>query len=298
MPLLLHMGEPQLALERAISSGDTELLHLVLLHAKDNLPPEPFFALLAPPAAAEALPLLIRYAASRDARLLKDFYFYRDQPLPAAGLAVREGYRAEGLAQRLDGLKIAHGFYQANEAARDGGAQCAMLAQATTEQIELLQAQRQLEADTQGKLPAGAWRFVDTPLNETLHRCFCYGQTAAAERLRAEFHVPDKRWWRLKTRGLAHAHAWGALWDFSNAKRSPVGLGPFMEACVAQGAREEAVRYAQRMPATEAVPELLKLAEPDAARRVAVQHKEKQPQLLRAVSTYVMEQERSMIDGQ
>ena len=39
VPLLLHMGEPQLALERAISSGDTELLHLVLLHAKDNLPP-------------------------------------------------------------------------------------------------------------------------------------------------------------------------------------------------------------------------------------------------------------------
>ena len=38
VPLLLHMGEPQLALEKAIGSGDTELLHLVLLHAKDNLP--------------------------------------------------------------------------------------------------------------------------------------------------------------------------------------------------------------------------------------------------------------------
>ena len=30
---------------------------------------------------------------------------------------MREGYRAEGLAQRLDGLKIAQGFYQANAAA-------------------------------------------------------------------------------------------------------------------------------------------------------------------------------------
>jgi|TARA_B110001469_G_scaffold98482_1_gene95227 hypothetical protein len=54
------MGEPQLALEKAVSSGDTELLHLVLLHAKDHLPPEPFFALLAPPSAAQALPLLVR----------------------------------------------------------------------------------------------------------------------------------------------------------------------------------------------------------------------------------------------
>ena len=38
-------------------------------------------------------------------------------------------------------------------------------------------------------------------------------------------------------------------------------------------------------------------AEPDAARRIAVQHKEKRPELLRAVSTYVQEQERAMIDA-
>ena len=77
MPLLLHMGEPQLALEKALASGDTELLHLVILHAKDNLPPEPFFALFSPPAAAQALPLLVGYAAARDAKLLKDRYSHR-----------------------------------------------------------------------------------------------------------------------------------------------------------------------------------------------------------------------------
>ena len=65
------MGEPQLALEKALASGDTELLHLVILHAKDNLPPEPFFALFSPTAAAQALPLLVGYAAARDAKLLK-----------------------------------------------------------------------------------------------------------------------------------------------------------------------------------------------------------------------------------
>lgn len=67
---------------------------------------------------------------------------------------------------------------------------------------------------------------------------------------------------------------------------------------MAQGARGEAARYAQRMPAAEAVPTLLRLAEPDAARRVAVQHKEKQPELLRAVSAYVQAQERAMVGGQ
>ena len=37
--------------------------------------------------------------------------------------------------------------------------------------------------------------------------------------------------------------------DFSNAKRSPVGLELFVEACMGQGAREEAARYAVRTPA-------------------------------------------------
>jgi hypothetical protein len=29
-----------------------------------------------------------------------------------------------------------------------------------------------------GVAGAPSWRFVDTPLNETLYRCFCYGQAA------------------------------------------------------------------------------------------------------------------------
>ena len=33
------------------------------------------------------------------------------------------------------------------------------------------------------------WRFVDAPLNATLYRCFCYGQSATAERIRVDFKV-------------------------------------------------------------------------------------------------------------
>ena len=246
--------------------------------------------------------MLVGYAALRDAKLLKDYYFHLDQPLPAAGLAVREGYRAEEWAQRLEGLRIALGFYQANEASRDGAAQqCAVLAKATAEQMRLMQVQRQLEQETQGVAPPlimaplpgmapppakGTWRFIDQPLNETLYRCFCYGQTANAERLRNDFKVPDRRWWRLKVKGLAHSHMWPALWEFSCSKKPPGGLEPFMEACMAQGACNEAARYAQRMPPAEAVPAWLRLGETDMARRVAIQHKEKQPDLLSTVSAH------------
>ena len=305
VPLLLHMGEPQQALDRAVASGDTELVYLVLLHAKDNLPAEAFFDMLLPAQAAQAQQLLVGYASSRDAKLLKDFYFHLDQPLPAAQLAIREGYRAPEWKQRTAGLGIALDFYEHNASARDGGGQtCATLARATDEQLRLLHAQRQLELDTQGAPPPpGAppdelraqqrWRFVDAPLNATLYRCFCYGQPHAAERLRVDFKVPDRRWWRLKVRGLAHAHAWPALWDFSHAKaKSPVGLEPFLEASAAQGARDEAARYAARMPPAEAVPALLRVGIPEAARRIAVQHKEKHPDLLTAVSAHIQERER------
>ena len=30
---------------------------------------------------------------------------------------------------------------------------------------------------------ASSWRFVDTPLNETLYRCFCYGQATLTQPL-------------------------------------------------------------------------------------------------------------------
>ena len=192
----------------------------------------------------------------------------------------------------MAGLGIALDFYEHNASARDGSGQtCAMLAKATDEQLRLLQVQRRLEQDTQGMPPPpGApahvdarWRFIDTPLNDTLYKCVCYGQQQAAERLRADFKVPEKRWWRLKTKGLAHSHAWGALWDFSNSKKPPTGLESFMTACLEQGAREEAARYAQRMPSAEAVSALLRLGSYDAARRVALQVKEKSPELLSSV---------------
>jgi hypothetical protein len=53
---------------------------------------------------------------------------------------------------------------------------------------------------------------VHVHVHAHVHVQHAYGQAKAAERLRVEFRVPDKRWWRLKTRGLAHAQQWDTLW--------------------------------------------------------------------------------------
>ena len=88
-------------------------------------------------------------------------------------------------------------------------------------------------------------------------------------------------------RGLAHAHAWVALHEFGGGKKAPAPLELFVDACLEQGNRDEAARYARRLPPAEAVPLLLDpIGRIDVARDVAMANKEKQPELLRLVSQH------------
>ena len=285
VPLLLTMGELPAALARAVGASDAELIYLVLLHGKAVLPEADYFELLLPQPSAQRL--LAAYCRAREPELLKTLYYQSNQPMEAAALAIGEAYRAPTWAQRMRGLSIALQFYEQSTAPA-----CAALARATDEQIKLLDAQRQLERDTRGKPPppgappaiAQRYRFIDASLNETIYKCFAYGQAATAERLRSDAKVPDKRWWRLKLKGLAHARNWGGLWELGSARRSPIGFKPFADACIAQGAFDEAARYAPKLTAAEAVPVWLQIGRLDEARRVAMQHKDKQPELLKLVT--------------
>mmetsp|Transcript_23856 Transcript_23856/g.66043 ORF Transcript_23856/g.66043 Transcript_23856/m.66043 type:complete len:488 (-) Transcript_23856:651-2114(-) len=177
-----------------------------------------------------------------------------------------------------------------------------LMASATSEQIRLLNLQRAIENATVNlnpppgplnenvgaSLARGHWRFVDQPLNETIYRCFCFRQVMFAEQLRSEFNVPDKRWWRCKVRGLARLRDWDALWAFSqSARRPPIKLSSFAEACFNNDAPAEAARYATRLLPSEAVPVLLRAGQIDSARAVAHQQGEKSRELLAKVDAFV-----------
>ena len=280
IPLLLTMGELSAALGKALACSDTELTHLVLLHAKGALAEADFFDMLFPQPVAQDL--LAAYCRAREPELLKTLYYHVNRPADAAGLAIREAYKATTWAQRMRGLSIALQFYE------HSAANLPQLAKATEEQLKLLDVQRQLERDTRGVAPppgappavAMRFKFIDTPLNETLYKCLAYGQAAVAERLRVDCKVPERRWWRLKITGLSHARNWPALFELGSARRSPIGFKPFVDACIAQGAYDEAARYVPKLPPAEAVPVYLQIGKVDDARRIALQHKEKQPQLL------------------
>jgi len=292
VPLLLRMDELPLALRKAVSSADTELMQLVILHAKAALPMDAFFNLLLPH--AEARRLFVSFCEARDGDLLKSFYYHADLPLDAAAIAIKEAYRAAGWSERMRALTIALQFFTHTSASKEPTS--ALYAKQLDEQIRLLEVQRRLEAETHGAPPppgapppaaSALFRFVDTPLNETIYKCFCYNKTDVAEQLRSDFKVPEKRWWLLKVRGLAHAHAWAALWDACPKRPPVIGFKPFAEACIAQKKFDEAARYALKLAPADAVTTLLRIGNVDAARSVAVSVREKQPELLSTVNAHV-----------
>lgn len=72
VPLLLSMQEDEIALNKAIESGDTDLVYFAMFHMKRKLPLAEFFRLLNnKPMASNLLEV---YGRQNDINLLKDFF--------------------------------------------------------------------------------------------------------------------------------------------------------------------------------------------------------------------------------
>lgn len=97
VPLLLQMKQDKIALEKAVDSGDSDLVYHVLLRLHASLSPGDFFALLddgAAPQLAPAVRLLQIYARDNDRQLLRDFYYQDDRRTETAVLDMEEAGQA------------------------------------------------------------------------------------------------------------------------------------------------------------------------------------------------------------
>lgn len=93
MPLLMSMEVDDLALRKAIESGDTDLIYVVLFHLRRTLPLADFFKIIN--GKSSACSLLETYCKKRDLDLLKDFYYQDDRKVDTAILKVLESYSKE-----------------------------------------------------------------------------------------------------------------------------------------------------------------------------------------------------------
>lgn len=132
VPLLISMQQEELALNKAIESGDTDLgslvfsdesyplVYLVVLHLKRSRPAKDFFRIIH--TKPVALNLLISYCKQQDLKLLKDLYFQFDQLQETANITVLEAFQHQvayseliwpyqNLDQRIRGLQDALTLY-------------------------------------------------------------------------------------------------------------------------------------------------------------------------------------------
>ncbi|KAJ3980946.1 Vps16, C-terminal region-domain-containing protein [Lentinula detonsa] len=236
VPLLLSMKEDRLALQKAVDSGDTDLVYQVLLHLHKHLTLGSFFRLIEDGGEqlAPASRLLQVYAREQDRDMLRDFYYSDDRQVESAVLALEEASRMQDPSARMTAVKSAQKFFSED---KDRSFEAKIM----DEFSRLLALQQQLEAEADGKVA-----FFNQSVTGTIRTCIVNGMLKRADKIKSDFKVPDKRFWYTKLYALTEVRDFEGLDAFSKSKRSPIGYEPFVRHLVEKGHSKEAVAYVAR----------------------------------------------------
>ena len=221
VPLLLSMGEDDLALDKAVESGDTDLIFFVLLQLKNKLPLASFFRKLSPRPVASAL--VESSAASNDESLLKDLYYQDDRSVDSANLIFKSALEQESNPQAIDKLKIAS---KALTDSKDPTATQYQKHIAETQQLLKLQAALSRDLDD---------TYSGLSLHETIHHLIRSGYGKRALKFQSEFHVSEKVYAWIRLRALATARNWAEIEELAKGRKSPIGWEPYFNALLGAG---------------------------------------------------------------
>ncbi|MCJ1231984.1 hypothetical protein MMC12_008665, partial [Toensbergia leucococca] len=221
VPLLLSMEEDEIALDKAIQSGDTDLIFFVLLHLKRKLPLASFFRVLNNRPVATAL--VESSARAQDTELLKDLYYQDDRRLDGSNLLFSEALAQSAPQTKTDKLKLA------SKLLTDSKDPTATLQQKSyAEAQQLIRLQDALDRDHDDG-------YTGLSLNQTLYRLIKSGDGKRAAKIMSDFRVPEKTWWWLRLRALVAKRDWEALEESSKQRKSPIGWEAFFNEVLGAG---------------------------------------------------------------
>ncbi|URE32371.1 vacuolar protein sorting-associated protein 16 [Musa troglodytarum] len=242
VPLLLSIEEDDSALVKAIESGDTDLVYLVLFHIWQKKPALDFFGTInARPLARD---LFISYSRYYKHEFLKDFFLSTGRLQDVAFLLLKESWKLEKNPMASKGSPLHGPRIRLIEQAQKLFSETKehnFESKAAEEHAKLLRLQHDLEVSTKQAI------FVDSSISDTIRTCIVLGNHREAMRVRTEFKVSEKRWYWLKAFALATVRDWDALEKFSKEKRPPGGYKPFVEACIDADEKAEAVKYIPKL---------------------------------------------------
>ncbi|XP_017296422.1 vacuolar protein sorting-associated protein 16 homolog [Kryptolebias marmoratus] len=256
VPLLLKMKRSQLALSKAVESGDTDLVYTVVTYLKNEMNRGDFFMTLRNQPVA--LSLYRQFCKLQEQDTLKDLYNQDDDHQELANFHIRSSYREQRLEGRLSRLQSAVDEY--NKAKND------FAAKATEEEMRLLRFQRKMD-DEKG---AG---LLGLSLQATMEALMSLGLHKQAEQLYKDFRVPDKRYWWLKLKSMAEKEEWEELEKFSKSKKSPIGYLAFVEVCMKNNNRYEAKKYVCKVTPEQKVKAHLAVGDLEGAADAAIERR-------------------------
>lgn len=207
VPLLLNAGEDVRALDKALESGDTDLVMHVLLHLKKKVPLASFFRTINSRPVASAL--VEATAMDSDTELLKDLYYQDDRRVDGSNLLLAEAIEAKEMDKKMDKLQSATRYLA-------DAKEFAFQVKAVEETQRLLKMQEAFEKDLGD-------HYTGLSVNETIFKLVSSGNVKRSLKVQSEFKVGEKVYWWLRLRALVGRRDWRELEDMSKNRKSPIG---------------------------------------------------------------------------
>ena len=248
IPLLLSMGEFELALRKALQAAETNLIYMCLLYMQSMLSSskELLYILHRDPSYQEAIALMISYLRQTKASFSSIQPFLMDvnehATIALGDQAIRQVYLTSHVNERVRFYEQAKEFYQE--------AKATMHVKMTEEQLELVHFQQQIEEEYQLSCR-------NLSLMETISFLCRSSKRHAALLTRVQelsklFKLSEKRLYHCKIQAFAQSSQWKALQQLSNEKRiPPCGFKVFALTCFDHQQRQLAEEYAARITANE-----------------------------------------------
>ena len=207
VPLLLNMEEDSIALDKAIESGDTDLILYVLLHMKKKLPLATFFRTINTRPVATAM--IEALALEQDKDLAKDLYYQDDRRLDGSNLLLLDALQQKENNSKTDRLKAASRLLQDSK-------EHTLQSKSIDEAQKLIKAQNALDNELEIRL-------AGLSINETIFELIRIGSYKRAQKIQSDFKVPEKTYWWLRLRALVAKRDWVELEEIGKSRRSPIG---------------------------------------------------------------------------
>lgn len=259
--LLLAMREYELALSKAKSSKQVDIMYLILMTIERSHPrniageAQNIYPVINKILEQEETSNLMRLYYQAHSEIKSSVrlhnFFIRDLRQPsfhlAGNLALRLSYVQDSRAGRLSKLREVISLYAQDH---DLQFQC----RAIEDQVELLELQSVLEKKY------GVECFFDMSISETIHNLTVLAAQhhnsaslfSDTTRLQRRFRIPERRFVHTKIKALAASGQWNALKLMSLEKRSIIGYAPYVRLCARHGQpMSEIEQYMDRVTSTD-----------------------------------------------